>query len=544
MGARFELAKGTCVIGRARTASLVLRDPGVSRRHVEASVASDRVELMVCDGAAPMLVAGRAVRKATAAIGDRFVIGSTLIEVKAPREDQQRPSSRQAVPEMGTILTGVGAEARAGAALHALIDGLDAVSNPEALEAALATWGRELTPPCEVRLRYGTPGPSAESAGMRVVPISAPSEEPAWLEVTFGSPLDESSGSTQRMLVLAGRLTASALARTRRLVAADGEVAALRTLSYGSSHEFLGTSPAARQLAARLPKLAGSDVSVLLEGETGVGKTFVARLIHEEGPRAKEPFRVINCAAIPEALLESELFGHERGAFTGALAQRTGALEAAGRGTVFLDEVGELSMASQAKLLRVLEDKRFERIGSNRTLEFRARLLCATNRDLERMIERGEFRRDLLFRIAVIRERVPSLRERREDLPELARQFLADAMRSAGRRVDGFSAAALEQIVSHPWPGNVRELRNAIEHAVALGEGTLVEAGDLPAGTLPVSVQPADADLVQLPASLADVEQRAIASALRHTGGNKTKAAALLGISRPTLHAKLSASKE
>jgi two-component system response regulator HydG len=286
--------------------------------------------------------------------------------------------------------------------------------------------------------------------------------------------------------------------------------------------------------------LAASDVNVLIEGETGVGKTFFARLIHEKSPRAREPLRVINCASIPESLLESELFGHERGTFTGATSARAGALESAGEGTLFLDEIGELSPASQAKLLRAIEEKKFERLGSNRTLNLRARLLFATNRDLASMAKEGGFRSDLLFRISVVKLAIPPLRERGEDLVLLARQLLADASKGAHRRIDGFSDQATDVIRKYSWPGNVRELRNAIEHAIVLGDEPLIQSSDFPGGILARPSDPPDRGSASLLIDAVDAAERiAIAEALRATGGNRTRAAALLGVSRVTLYNKL-----
>jgi DNA-binding NtrC family response regulator len=286
-------------------------------------------------------------------------------------------------------------------------------------------------------------------------------------------------------------------------------------------------------------RLAHSDVSVLIEGETGVGKTFVARLIHESSRRAEAPLRVVNCSAIPESLIESHLFGHERGAFTGANSARVGVLEAAGVGTILLDEIGELSLASQAKLLHVLEDRAFERVGSNQRVTLRGRVLCATNRNLEDMMRAGQFRRDLLFRISVVRLRVPPLRVRGDDLLLLAKRLLADACQRTTRRVTGFTDESIDLIRAHSWPGNVRELRNAIEHAVALGDETWIAPGDFPpeiAGATPVADDP---DLVRLPSPLAVLERRAIDASLRATNGNRQRAAALLGVTRQTLYNKL-----
>jgi DNA-binding NtrC family response regulator len=384
-----------------------------------------------------------------------------------------------------------------------------------------------------------------EEGGAQWLVVPAPSDEPIALAFRFDDANTKLTDAYRRMLVVAARMFGSSLSRLRRAEVADGEVAALRALSFGTAREFLGSSPVAQQLASRIPRLALSDASVLLEGETGVGKTFVARLIHETSPRAREPLRVINCAAIPESLVESELFGHERGAFTGAVAQRIGALDAAGGGTLFLDEIAELSLQSQAKLLRVLEERKFERIGSNRTIELRARLLAATNRDIEAMAKAGSFRHDLLYRIAVVRIRIPPLRERGDDLLTLAQQILADLVPRAGRRVDGFSNGALDAIGRYRWPGNVRELRNAIERALVVSDGPQIEAGDLPDVVLGIPpIQPEDDALVRLPADLRWLEGRAIEAALKVTDGNQRRAALLLGINRVTLNRKLRDAKE
>ncbi len=544
-GTRIEVADRVQTIGRARDTDLVLKDLGVSRRHLQVVATESGVQFDVCGDAAAFIVGGRPLRSVEAKVGERVLVGNTLLAVVSGGMPASSPELRAARghTDVRTVLTGMGADARAIAAVYTLIERLDEGLDRAALAAALAAWCSEQTPSCTVEVRTGSAATTLfaenEERGVTVIVVPAPAEDSVALAFRCASSAQGISDSFRRMLVVAGRLYGSSLVRLRRAEVADGEVAALRALSFGTARDFLGSSPAAQQLASRIPRLAQSDVSVLLEGETGVGKTFVARLIHEASPRAREPLRVINCAAIPEALVESELFGHERGAFTGAVSQRIGALEAAGRGTLFLDEIGELSPGSQAKLLRVLEDRKFERVGSNHTIELRARVLSATNRDVDQMVSAEKFRQDLLFRLAVVRLRVPPLRERGEDVLELARQLLSDATQSAGRRVVGFSQDAIALIRRYSWPGNVRELRNAVDHAVALGEGSLIEVGDLPPLMGAAVEQPEDPDLVRLPLDMPTLERRAVEAALRATGGNRLRAAALLNVNRSTLYNKM-----
>jgi DNA-binding NtrC family response regulator len=312
-------------------------------------------------------------------------------------------------------------------------------------------------------------------------------------------------------------------------------------------HAFLGDSPAARRTTSIIPRLANSSTTVLLLGESGTGKSLLARILHESGGRRALPLRVVNCGSIPETLIESELFGHERGAFTGALATRVGAFESAACGTIFLDEIGELPMSSQARLLRVLEERRFERVGSNQARHVEARVIVATNRDLTKMVSAGTFRADLYFRISVAQVEVPPLRDRAADVVALAQTMLLEFAAAAGaRRVKGFSPAALEAILGYRWPGNVRELRNVVESAVVLGEGPDISLDDLPPALRGLAPAPrrreSDPFVVRLPIDLASLEARAIDAALRSTGGNRTRAATLLGISRVTLYNKLGAS--
>ncbi len=285
-------------------------------------------------------------------------------------------------------------------------------------------------------------------------------------------------------------------------------------------------------------RVAQVDSTVLLTGESGVGKERVARLIHDESSRARGPFVAVNCGAVPEALLESELFGHVRGSFSGATQDRVGLFEAANGGTLLLDEIGEVPAAMQVKLLRVLQEREVRRVGENRARPVSARLLAATNRDLAREIRAERFRQDLYYRLRVVELRVPPLRERRADILPLARLFLAQHAERTGRHLAGFTPACAQQLLRYSWPGNVRELENAVEGATVMATGRQIEIEDLPPelslDSPPLSV-PGEAR------RLADVERHHIADVLRTAGGNRQKAAAWLGIGTATLYRKLKA---
>jgi DNA-binding NtrC family response regulator len=532
-------------IGRARDADLPLRDPTVSRHHVQVLAAENGVQFAVCGTATRFLIDGRPFKRAEARVGQTVIVGKTSLKVRSVDVAESRAATIERTDVTG-LLTGAIGDARGLADVHALIESLDAADDEEALLARLQTWTSEHDVASRVEVlpedpkdaHYSNLVERREGTDSALVSVPVASERPVRLQ--FAVSARTLTDSKRRMLVVAGRVVGSAFERARRLEAAAREKDALRALHFGSARAFLGTSPAAQHLSSLVPRLSASDVSVLLEGETGVGKTFFARLIHEAGRRSREPLRILNCASIPETLLESELFGHERGAFTGAAAPRAGALESAGTGTLFLDEVGELSLASQAKLLRALEEKRFERLGSNRTLELRARVLTATNRDLVAMAKDGRFRSDLLYRISVVKVTIPPLRERGEDLVLLAKQLLADLSVEAHRRVTGFSETALEAIRRYPWPGNVRELRNAIEHAIVLGEEPLIQEQDFPAGIQARPGESPDRGSVALLVDAGDgAERKSVAAALLAAGGNRTRAAAILGVSRVTFYKRL-----
>ena len=306
---------------------------------------------------------------------------------------------------------------------------------------------------------------------------------------------------------------------------------------------LLGRSPAMRALLGQLEQVAATRSTVLLMGESGTGKELAARALHYNSDRAERPFVVIDCAAIPETLQESELFGHTRGAFTGAVAAKRGLFEEAHGGTLLLDEVGDLSAATQAKLLRVLQEGTIRRLGDTRTIQVDVRIIAATNRDLPAEVRAGRFREDLFFRLNVLPLRLPPLRERPEDIPLLTEHFLRRFAAETGRPVRQIAPPALDCLMAYRWPGNVRELEHAIERAVLLSQGETLEVGDLPPavqGGGGQGVEEAPLSLREAVARLnADLERGLIRRALARTGGNRTEAAALLGISRRALLYKL-----
>jgi Nif-specific regulatory protein len=290
-----------------------------------------------------------------------------------------------------------------------------------------------------------------------------------------------------------------------------------------------------RHIYILLGKVAQSDATVLITGETGTGKELVARAIHLNGVRAKRPFVAINCAALTESLLESELFGHERGAFTGAVTQKKGKLEVADGGTVFLDEIGELAPALQSKLLRALEVGEFERVGGTRPVRVDLRLLSATNRNLQDEIRAGRFRTDLYHRINVVKIHMPPLRERREDIPTLASHFVERLGRKAGRPLRGIAPAALQYLVEYEWPGNVRELENTIERAIVLGASDYIVPDDLPETLL--QVMPSnDVEGPRFHRVVRQAKVDVIRSAFREAQSSYTEAARLLGLHPNYLH--------
>jgi len=337
-----------------------------------------------------------------------------------------------------------------------------------------------------------------------------------------------------QLLTAIGSIASAALDNAQRLESLEQENRRLQDeISVG--HNMVGDSPRMRDVYQFIARVAPRDTTVLIYGESGTGKELVARAIHRTSSRANKPCVAINCAALAENLLESELFGHEKGAFTGAIAQKKGKLEIAEGGSVFLDEVGELAPLLQAKLLRVLQEREFERVGGMRTIKLDVRLITATNRDLEEEVKKGRFREDLFYRLNVVSVRMPALRERREDIPLLASYFAAKFSQRSNRPVLGVSPQTRTCLMNYDWPGNVRELENAIERAVVLGSSDMILPEDLPEALLE-KAESGGASMTAFHDSLRESKKQLIISAFEQAQGNYTEAARLLGLHPNYLH--------
>jgi len=301
---------------------------------------------------------------------------------------------------------------------------------------------------------------------------------------------------------------------------------------------IIGESAAMRQILEMVQQVAPTRATVLLTGETGTGKELIAHAVHNLSPRKNKPFVAVHAAALPSTLLESELFGHERGAFTGAVERRQGRFELADGGTLFLDEIGELEPATQVRLLRVLEERSFERVGGAKTIQTDVRLIAATNRDLKKLVSEGKFRDDLFYRLSVVTVLLPPLRDRREDIPLLARKFLDVFGRENGKALAEVTPEVMNLLMAYDWPGNVRELRNAMEQMVVLARSDRLGAGDVPTA-IRGAADLTKISVVRSGMTVEEAERQLIQQALQETEGNRTLAAQKIGMSRRTLHRKL-----
>ena len=393
------------------------------------------------------------------------------------------------------------------------------LGNESGLEVLKLCQRQNPPPPCVVMTAYG----SVESAveGMR---------QGAYDYVTKPLDLDHAQLLLQRAV------------RTVRVEQENLELKAQLERSFGLDR-ILGKSVAIEKVLDRVRQVADSKASVLLEGESGTGKELVARALHGLSSRKGGPFVAVHCAALSPQLLESELFGHEKGSFTGATEKRIGRFEQAQGGTIFLDEIGEIDAATQVKLLRVLGERTMERVGGNRLLDVDVRLITATHRSLDRLVQEGKFREDLYFRIRVVQIQIPPLRDRPEDIPILAESFRKEYSLENGKGDLSFSPASIRLMMDYRWPGNVRELRTAVEHGVVLAKGRAIEPDDLP-NSVRMGSDRIQSRVEATSLRLDKIQKSLIDAAMDKTGKNISKAAQALGISRRTLHRKLAQSSK
>jgi transcriptional regulator with GAF, ATPase, and Fis domain len=389
---------------------------------------------------------------------------------------------------------------------------------------------REKTPVVSNRDSDAAPGEDAITAAI-CVPLMVFERMRGALYLDSTDPKARFEPQQLEWLSAIGGVAALVMDNLRRIQWLEGENRRLRA-EIAIDHEMVGAGPALREMERFIARVAPIDSTVLIQGESGTGKELVARAIHRNSQRAEKAFIAINCAAITDTLLESELFGYEKGAFTGATRQQKGKLEVADGGTLFLDEVGELAPLLQAKLLRVLQEREFERVGGTQPIRVNIRLIAATNRDLKTAIQTGTFRQDLYYRLKVVSLTTPPLRQRKEDIPLLAVHFARMHARKAQRQIEGVSDAAIAALIQYDWPGNVRELDNAIERAVVLGAGAWIAPEDLPEELAETGRTTGSFyhDAVR------DMKKDLIVKAVKQAGGNYTEAARVLGVHPNYLH--------
>lgn len=524
---------GRVVVGRAHPADLVVVDGSLSRQHASITVSVDGgVEVVDLGSTNGTFADGRRVKSARIAIGDTVRLGDVTV----------------------LVLTGRGGASSSG------LEGYDRFVQAVEQEIVRARTFHRPAALLMVRLApRGERGTSAERFA-RLASLLRPVDRVGLYadgQVQILAPELGSESARELASRLAGAFPGAHVRGAT--FPADGStvdelIATCRDGGLPAPREGLTIdSPEMKKVRAEVDRLAGSELPVLLLGETGVGKELLARRVHDQSARSRGPFQAVSCAAVAPALLESALFGHEKGAFTGAERTTRGVFELATGGTLFLDEVGELTLAAQAALLRALETRSIVRVGSERAVSVDVRIVAATHRDLDGMVERGTFRQDLLFRLEGAAVAIPPLRARSSEIAPLARVFLDEANRSNGRACSGFDDEATHAMLAYPWPGNVRELRNAIARAVVIADGPVIALADLPervrrASSEPRAVRPGSADAVA--PDVADfrdrvrnetraIETNLIESALRAHGGNQTAAARALNLPVRTLSHKM-----
>jgi transcriptional regulator with GAF, ATPase, and Fis domain len=543
-GAHFALGPGGLRIGRGESADIQLNEPDAAAEHCVVTARDGGYHIEDCHTRAGTYVNGMRITRHRLEAGDEISIGESVLVY---REDTAAASA----PQQHTLLRACSLlflfRALAGAAneqARATVEDhiVRLVADMVPCSGGLVLLGRDagairaaargrrlpeaLADLPDRIFREGTV--SAPDPAIAAVALSAQGEIAGMLAAWF--PPEEAVNLADHLATLSAvaTLAGSAFEGVQDVEHLQPGSASLLDRIEACPNGIVGESPAIRKLLQSVARVAPQDTPVLILGESGTGKELVARPLHRQRARAGKPFVAINCAALTETLLESELFGHERGAFTGAVAQKPGKLEIAQGGTVFLDEVGELAPALQAKLLRVLQEREFERVGGTRTLSLDIRLIAATNRDLLAEVRRGAFREDLYHRLNVIALRVPALRDRAEDIPRLARYLLERTAVRCGRRVTGISPETEQCLMAYSWPGNVRELENAVERAVVLGESETIQPEDLPETVLGCAAPGEDAG--GLESSVKDAKRQLVLTAWRESGGDPKQAAARLNI--------------
>jgi DNA-binding NtrC family response regulator len=519
---------GVVLIGRVPEAEVKLEHPSVSRKHARITVEQGVAKIVDLDSHNGTRVNGEPIEGARElGSGDVVTIGEVVLVVHADREKLERAPLDEAAwrrrlseeierslhygrPLAVVALAGVGRERAARAAVIVAIDRV--VRRLDVIGVADDGQPLVLLPELDRAAALAVAAKIKNAAGNRVGVAACPDD-----------------AADVESILLAARAAARGVEPTR---------VALGDRSVLLAH------PATLRVYDLIRRLAAADLPVLITGETGAGKENAAYAVHAWSARKDRPYRVIHCAALPETLVESELFGHEKGAFSGAVAQKLGLLEAADGGTIFLDEVGEIPLAVQAKLLRALEAQRITRLGSLEERPIDVRLVAATNRDLEAEVAAGRFRQDLFFRLSGAKVILPPLRERRAEIAVLARELLAQAARKSGRDDLEIGPAAMQVLLTYAWPGNVRELRNAMDYVAATAPDAIVEPEDLPEKIVPAApvvamTAPAQGPFKKIADELAALERQRMAEALEAAGGVRTKAAEMIGMPIRTFTLKL-----
>ena len=585
-----HLIDGRITIGRADSNHFCLQDPEVSRQHCSIQQAEGRYELTDLDSHNGTFVNGIPIRRKALEHGDAIRAGRTELLFLVHEGDDSNAqtlllSDDPSISEMETIAPSraalhttagieVGRMARDLAALFRISDIVNSIRELDRLQRELlrlifevipaekgaivlltdlddergsvCSWSRQGGQQQPVRIQRdvvhralweqaaivanATPG-SGDASNVLCLPLVATEKAVGviYLTSSAGPPFSEDH---VHFLSSVSRIAAVTIENRLVLDALSTENKRLKEQIHAS--DIVGESRQIQQLEDFISRVALGDSAILIRGESGTGKELVARAIHQRSPRAARPFIALNCAAIPEALLESELFGHEKGAFTGAVSAKKGKLEAAEDGTLFFDEIGELAPLLQAKLLRMLQQREFERLGGTRPLKFEARVLAATNKNLEQAIKAGEFRQDLYYRLNVVSVTVPPLRDRRDDIPLLALYFAAKYAATSKRPFKGISREARALLMNYSWPGNVRELENAIEHAIVLGLTEEILPEDLPVAIL--EEQSSELEGARYHDVLNHTKKELILTALREAAGSYPDAARSLGIHPKYLH--------